>query len=152
MFKVTVDTENPSIVGHIVNINTFLSAESVIDHTAEDALKRIPKYKKELAEMHGYSDQIISQLQFSVVSINTAPEYDFGYTTIEGVVERINDGPVQGFEHLTSEYLAAAYAVAAADEGEGPVTADDIEAHLEILSEHGASFDHNQALDLGRGK
>jgi hypothetical protein len=82
MFKVTVDTENPSIVGHVVNINTFLSAETAINWTPEEAEKRIPTYKKELVDLHGYSDQIISQLLFSVVAIDAQPS-EFNHEVIK---------------------------------------------------------------------
>lgn len=75
----------------------------------------------------------------------TTPEYDFGYTDLEGVVARVNKGAVQGFEHLTSEYLAAAYAV---DAAEG--YPDSIEFHLGFLSESGAVFNHSEALRICR--
>lgn len=79
------------------------------------------------------------------------PRYDFGYVLIEGVVERVNRGAVQGFDWLTSEYLAAAYAIEAAKEGVEAApedTEDTIRAHLEFLSDAGAEFDEDEAVRL----
>lgn len=73
------------------------------------------------------------------------PSYDFGYSSLESVVETINNAPVQGFEEHTPEYLAAAYAVdACSDE----VTEANIEAHLDVLSEAGAEFSLFEAIKL----
>lgn len=67
--------------------------------------------------------------------------------TVESVVERINDGPVQGFEQLTSNMLAASYAADAAVES-GYTSSDSIEAQLDYIAENGAIFDKGPALDL----
>lgn len=77
--------------------------------------------------------------------------YDFGITTLEGIVGRVNTGPTQGFEHLTAEYLAASYAASAALEGSegGEIDAESIEAHLDVLSEAGAKFHAGQATQIG---
>lgn len=73
--------------------------------------------------------------------------YDFGYTTLEGVVERVNTGAVQGFEDHTSEHLAASYAFDAAQES-GFTDGASVEAHLDFLAESGAEFDHAEALRI----
>lgn len=76
------------------------------------------------------------------------PSYDFGYKTLEQVVEQINNSPVQGFEDHTPEFLAAAYACDAQEESGYEITQDAIEAHLDILSENGAEFDYQEAVKV----
>lgn len=76
------------------------------------------------------------------------PSYDFGYKTLEQVVEQINNSPVQGFEDHTPEFLAAAYACDAQKESGYEITQDAIEAHLDILSENGAEFDYQEAVKV----
>ncbi|HLV84214.1 MAG TPA: hypothetical protein VKY62_10600 [Devosia sp.] len=74
--------------------------------------------------------------------------HDFGIATLEGIVERVNTGPTQGFEHLTSEYLAASYAASAvleSDDMSADGELDAVEYHLELLAEAGATFDAPQA-------
>ena len=78
--------------------------------------------------------------------------YNFGYNTLEQVVDRVNIGAVQGFEEHTSEFLAASYAYDAAIEGSDSietVDADTIEAHLEFLREAGAEFNMREAVKIG---
>lgn len=68
------------------------------------------------------------------------------------MVERVNDGAVQGFEEHTSEFLAASYAYDAAIEGSDNLSAidsDTIEAHLEVLREAGADFQMASAINKG---
>lgn len=78
--------------------------------------------------------------------------YDFGYRTLEQVVERVNDGAVQGFEEHTSEFLAASYAYDAAKEGSdslSEIDSDTIETHLEFLRDAGADFQMANAVAKG---
>lgn len=75
--------------------------------------------------------------------------YDFGITSFDGVIERINSGAVQGFDDLTSEHMAASYEATAAIEAGYGIDADQIESHLDVLSEGGAEFDYSQASSLG---
>lgn len=67
--------------------------------------------------------------------------------TVESVVERINAGPVQGFEQLTSSMLAASYAAEAAVEA-GYTSRASIEAQLDYIAGNGAIFDKGPTLDL----
>lgn len=73
--------------------------------------------------------------------------YDFGIASLEGVIENINNSPVQGFKELTAEFKAASYALDALREADesAPVNEEGIEAHLEILTDNGALFDSSQA-------
>lgn len=77
--------------------------------------------------------------------------YDFGYKTLEQVAERVNEGATQGFEHLTSEFLAASYAADAAIEGTestSDIDADIIEEQLDVLREAGAEFETAEAISI----
>lgn len=73
--------------------------------------------------------------------------YDFGHKTLEQVAERVTLGATQGFEELTSDFLAASYAAKAMQES-GFCDEESAEAHLEILAEAGAEFDAKQAAKL----
>lgn len=82
------------------------------------------------------------------------PNYDFNSLgSIERAAQRVNDGPVQGFEHLTPEYLAAAYALQASQlEASDPLWQADLEVHLEFLIEAGAQFDWDEAIARATGQ
>ena len=71
--------------------------------------------------------------------------YDFGHSTFDQVVERINEGSLQGFEEYTSEFLAASYALSALQCKKGVDSTEEIKSeiifHLEILSDGGVMFD-----------
>lgn len=77
--------------------------------------------------------------------------FDFGYRTLEQVIEMINDADkdgVQGFEEMTADYLAASYAqVASEEEGNGD-DQESWEAHLELLADYGAEFDESNAVEI----
>lgn len=70
--------------------------------------------------------------------------------SIDQVVELINSGSCEGMEGIefSSEQLAGQYAWSCAKEAGYGVGKTEIEAQLELISEHGAKFDLNQALDL----
>lgn len=70
--------------------------------------------------------------------------------SIDQVVELINSGSCEGMEGIefNGEQLAAQYAWSCAKEAGYGVGKAEIEAQLEIISEHGANFDLNRALDL----
>ena len=74
--------------------------------------------------------------------------FDFGAHScfsIEQVANFINNSSdTQGFEHLTPEFLAAAYA---ADCCESDMM-EEAEAHLEFLADAGAEFNAAKALAL----
>ena len=74
--------------------------------------------------------------------------YDFGIATLKGVVESINNSPVQGYEDLTSEWKAASYAIRAQQESGYPIDEDSVEAHLDILVENGAEFEYQEAMRM----
>lgn len=81
------------------------------------------------------------------------PQYDFNQSchSIEDVASRVNAGPVLGFDWLTSEYLAAAYAIDAAKDGAADGYDYDegaIRAHLDFLRDAGAEFDEEKAVRL----
>ncbi|MGB0467742.1 MAG: hypothetical protein ACPGF7_09480 [Pontibacterium sp.] len=76
--------------------------------------------------------------------------YDFGVTTLEGVVESINESPVQGFEDVKAEFKAASYAYDAADEAGYGCSVENIEAHLDILVAAGAVFDYKEAVRISQ--
>ncbi|WP_424408119.1 hypothetical protein [Pasteurella sp. PK-2025] len=69
--------------------------------------------------------------------------------TLEQVVELINEhdeSGVQGFDYLTNNFIAAAYAYQCCEGYE--FSLDSAEYHLEILEENGANFDKYKALEL----
>ena len=73
--------------------------------------------------------------------------FDFGAHScfsIEQVANFINNSDTQGAEHLTPEFLAAAYA---ADCCESDMM-EEAEAHLEFLADAGAEFNAAKALAL----
>ena len=74
--------------------------------------------------------------------------FDFGAHScfsIEQVANFVNNGSdTQGAEHLTPEFLAAAYA---SDCCESDMI-EEAEAHLEFLADAGAEFDAAKALAL----
>lgn len=69
-------------------------------------------------------------------------------TSLETVVELVNDGTCEGVEgvEFTSEQLAGCYAYNAAKES-GERVEGDLEAHLEFLAEAGAEFNSFEALN-----
>ncbi|MBM9536164.1 hypothetical protein [Desulfobulbus alkaliphilus] len=73
------------------------------------------------------------------------PIYDFGITTMKGVVDSIGNSPVFGFEEITPEWKAASYAIRAQQESGDPIDEDSIEAHLDVLIERGAVFEYRPA-------
>ena len=76
------------------------------------------------------------------------PVYDFGITTLDGVVESINNSPVQGFEDITPEWKAMSYVVRGQQESGYPIDEDSVEAHLDILVESGAEFEYPRAMQM----
>ena len=74
--------------------------------------------------------------------------FDFGAHScfsVEQVANFINNhSDTQGFEHLTPEFLAAAYAADCCESG----MIEEAEAHLEFLAAAGAEFDAAEALAL----
>ena len=70
---------------------------------------------------------------------------DFNNKTLEQVVEYINESPAQGFEGNTPEFLAAAYAVEAQEESGYEMSKEAVDAHFDVLVEHGAEFDTDKA-------
>ncbi len=69
--------------------------------------------------------------------------------TLEQVVEFINEhdeSGVQGFDYLTNNFIAAAYAYQCCKGYE--FSLDAAEYHLDILEENGANFDRSKALEL----
>lgn len=74
--------------------------------------------------------------------------YDFGITNLQGVVESINNSPVQGFEQYTPAFKAASYAYEAQIASGYEISEEAIETHLDILVEAGAEFDYFDALSI----
>ncbi|WP_019933870.1 hypothetical protein [Oceanimonas smirnovii] len=74
-------------------------------------------------------------------------------TSIEQVVELINEGTCEGMEGIefTADILAGQYAWSAAKDfvDSAGMTADDLEAQLEFLSAAGAVFSESVAVDHG---
>lgn len=74
-------------------------------------------------------------------------------TSIEQVVEIVNEGTCEGMEGIefTSDMLAGQYAYDAAKTGADgePVTEHHIEGHLDFLREAGAEFDERAAIAHG---
>lgn len=72
-------------------------------------------------------------------------------TSIEQVVEYVNEGTCEGMEGIefTAKMLAGQYAYDAAKECVDKVTERDIEGQLEFLQEAGAEFDEQAAIAHG---
>ncbi|MDN3525618.1 hypothetical protein QWY79_10115 [Halomonas sabkhae] len=73
-------------------------------------------------------------------------------TSLEQVVEHVNEGTCEGMEGIefTSDMLAGQYAWQAAKEADdGEITEYHIEGQLEYLSEAGAIFDEQAAIEHG---
>lgn len=66
MYRVVATTDNPSVIGHSINVSTLLSADAFL--TAAEAEARIPAYKQQLVELGGYSPELLKQMTFSVAS------------------------------------------------------------------------------------
>lgn len=155
-------------------MRTFIDTAESRETSRElmEAIYAVAGYNDELAERIWEEGPNTEQL-FGIVGLlarhNTSPDdfvwgasgtdwtnglfpvsYDFGHTDLAGVVKRINDGPVQGFDYLTPEYLAAAYAVDAAIEatGEDKPSVDDLFYHLQVLTDNGARFIESEALQF----
>lgn len=72
------------------------------------------------------------------------PTYDFGYATLDQVVEKINNAPVQGFEEHTAEYLAAAYANQAQEDAGYELDEAAAIEHFDVLRVAGAEWQGNE--------
>ena len=74
--------------------------------------------------------------------------FDFGAQScfsIEQIAKFVNTGSdIQGFEHLTPEFLAAAYAASCCESD----MIEEAEVHLEFLAGAGAEFGAAEALAL----
>ncbi|MXN88623.1 hypothetical protein [Pasteurella canis] len=71
--------------------------------------------------------------------------------TLEQVVELINDhdeSGIQGFDYLTNNFIAAAYAYQCCEDEDHGFSLDAAEYYLEVLEENGANFNKYKALDL----
>ena len=77
-----------------------------------------------------------------MTTFNEATVIISNINTIEGVVAHINDCDTN------KNLFAAAYAYNAAEEAGYGIDADNIEAHLDVLSEAGAEFDAKKSLNL----
>lgn len=68
--------------------------------------------------------------------------------TLESVVSLVNEGTCEGLEGMefTPAQLAGQYAQSAAKDSGYPATSDSVEAHLEFLSDAGASFNFADAV------
>lgn len=76
------------------------------------------------------------------------PTFDFGYQTLDQIVQRINEANDIGLEEHTPDYLAAAYAVQAQEEAGFALCEDSAMEHFEYLRVAGAEFDVINALSL----
>lgn len=73
-------------------------------------------------------------------------------TSLEQVVDYVNEGTCEGMEGIefSSEMLAGQYAWQAAKEADdGEITEQHIEGQLEFLSEAGAVFNEQAAIEYG---
>ncbi|NBN73640.1 hypothetical protein [Proteus sp. G2615] len=82
------------------------------------------------------------------------PTFDINKYTLEGFINRINEGVIVGYEDITPEYLACAYAIDASSEyidfnDEENINLN-IGTHLDFLRENGAVFDFQLALQLAK--
>lgn len=106
-------------------------------------------YTLDVADYHWGEETLAAALEHFA----ERPQYQFNLHcfTIEDVANRVNAGPTLGFDWLTSEYLAAAYAIDAAKDGAAngyDFDEKNIRAHLDFLREAGAEFDEEKAVSL----